>query len=306
MKQLIFILFFLFVNSIQAQKNVNKGQRLIYLAQFYEKTDKLKALEKYKEAFTLCPELIESNFAPYSVLCVETNASHLIAKAIKSLSFVKLLDDNYFSSNIDMKLHFEKAVSKKDISKEKLIKNYYSNEENYDKIAFEKELIKIDYSDQYIRALEEEQKNECLSHIRNKQDSLNVIKLIDLTKKFGWNQNGWWTLWHQRGTYPEKNYVWSYIIPFINSLIKDDFVRKDFFIPFEKAKAMVNKTIYPFDYLPPLAHKYSQKDINNIDRNRKMVGLPPLYFEKYIYPEKILPTEYHYDPKNLLSDLINL
>ena len=46
-------------------------------------------------------------------------------------------------------------------------------------------------------------------------------------------------------------------------------------------------------------------DIKNLDQRRKSVGLPPLYFEYFLYGNE-LPKDYEYNPANLLKDLENL
>ncbi len=37
----------------------------------------------------------------------------------------------------------------------------------------------------------------------NSVDSLNINRLIEITQEYGWQDNGWLILWHQRGTYKE-------------------------------------------------------------------------------------------------------
>jgi len=35
-------------------------------------------------------------------------------------------------------------------------------------------------------------------------DSLNITRLIEITKKYGWQDEGWLILWHQRDTYGKE------------------------------------------------------------------------------------------------------
>ncbi len=52
-----------------------------------------------------------------------------------------------------------------------------------------------------------------------KIDSLNIARLIEITKDHGWQERAWIILWHQRGSYGEDNYVWNYFRPLINKEI---------------------------------------------------------------------------------------
>jgi len=62
-------------------------------------------------------------------------------------------------------------------------------------------------------------------------DSLNVVKLIDLTKDFGWQEEAWLILWHQRGTYGQENWVWDYFKPLIDEEIRKGNKRKSIGLP---------------------------------------------------------------------------
>lgn len=69
---------------------------------------------------------------------------------------------------------------------------------------------------------------------------------------------------------------------------------------------MIHRKAYVYDYWPPLAKVYTQADVDKIDSYRKSVGLPPLYFNKFIDTEYNLPPGYKYNAKNLLNDLLSL
>ncbi|MGF1556606.1 hypothetical protein [Paucihalobacter sp.] len=53
--------------------------------------------------------------------------------------------------------------------------------------------------------------SECVEIARI--DSLNIKRLIEITKDYGWQNKGWIILWHQRGTYGKSNYVWNFFKP---------------------------------------------------------------------------------------------
>src|SRR5690606_19933780 len=50
-------------------------------------------------------------------------------------------------------------------------------------------------------------------------DSLNIKRLIEITKEYGWQKKGWLILWHQRGSYGQDNYVWNFFKPYIDEQI---------------------------------------------------------------------------------------
>ncbi len=76
------------------------------------------------------------------------------------------------------------------------------------------------------------------SKLMRKVDSLNLARLMEITKKHGWQERAWIILWHQRETYGEDNYVWNYFKPLINKEINDGKLSRDFWSSFEVYKEM--------------------------------------------------------------------
>ena len=64
-------------------------------------------------------------------------------------------------------------------------------------------------------------------------DSLNISRFIEITKEYGWKQEGWLLLWHHRNSYGEDNYIWNHFKPLINKEIKEGKLNKEFWQMFE-------------------------------------------------------------------------
>ena len=99
-------------------------------------------------------------------------------------------------------------------------------------------------------------------------DSLNIVSLMDIVDEHGWQKEAWLLLWHQRGTYGEKNWVWDFFIPLINKEIENGKVSKSFWAEFEDFKSLndTGKSIY--GYLP------GKVDEEHVNEKRKSIGLP--------------------------------
>ena len=101
-------------------------------------------------------------------------------------------------------------------------------------------------------------------------DSLNVVKLIDLTKEYGWQQNAHIILWHQRGNYGKDNWVWNFFKPYIDNEIKKGTIAPYFWAVFEDFASNIKtgETIYGY---------YSGKvNPTAVNEKRKSIGLPIL------------------------------
>ena len=101
-------------------------------------------------------------------------------------------------------------------------------------------------------------------------DSLNVVKLIDITKNYGWQKEGWMILWHQRGTYGKKNWVWNYFKQVIDNEIKDGNVSPFFWVMFEDITSIYNTGKSIYGYHP------GKVDPKTVNVNRRKIGLPEL------------------------------
>lgn len=114
-------------------------------------------------------------------------------------------------------------------------------------------------------------------------DSLNINRLIEITKEYGWQKKGWLLLWHQRGTYGQDNYVWNFFKPHIDREIKEDKINKDFWIMFEEEKSISNNREQIYGMYWGQYNEYPIIDIENVDNRRAEFGIPPLWYMKKVY-----------------------
>jgi len=70
-------------------------------------------------------------------------------------------------------------------------------------------------------------------------DSLNIERLMEITKEHGWQERAWIILWHQRGNHDEDNYIWNYFRPLINKEIEEGKISRSFWSAFDQFKQMM-------------------------------------------------------------------
>jgi len=143
-------------------------------------------------------------------------------------------------------------------------------------------LLEIDQK--YRRNISERRENP---HI----DSLNVKRLIEITKEYGWQDKGWLILWHQRGTYGENNYVWNFFKPYIDEQISKGNMKKDFWVMFDEEKSIRKNKEQIYGIYWNNFDDFPIKDIENVDKRRAEFGLPPLWYMEKVYDVE-LPSEY--------------
>lgn len=122
-------------------------------------------------------------------------------------------------------------------------------------------------------------------------DSLNINRLIEITKEYGWQKKGWLVLWHQRGTYGKDNYVWNFFKPHIDKGIQEGKINKDFWVIFEEERSIVNNREQIYGMYWNQFDKYPIIDIENVDKRRAEFDLPPLWYMEKVYGIE-LPAEY--------------
>lgn len=306
-KTLTFLLFCTF--QIIFSQNVFKSQKHIYLAEYYaHQKDDNNALKHYLEAIKINPK------NPSSYIYLEAAAiafklkDNKIAKELMAQSITKQLAPFEFLSDYKNLQPFKDSKEMKEVLSDydSLEKQYYRELKNP---AMYMEIQSLIATDQLIR-----QENEIFVKLTNKIDSTNILRLIDLTKKYGWEDRAWLLLWHHRGYSIENKFVWDFFKTFIKKEIEKDNVQKDFFVDFDEFDNAIknfdnhsdNGAIYTLNSIGNINGSNHFIDIQNLDKRRKSVGLPPLYFEYFLSGVDLIPKDYHYNPKNLLSDLENL
>lgn len=128
-------------------------------------------------------------------------------------------------------------------------------------------------------------------------DSLNIIELIKIVEKCGWQDKSWILLWHHRGSYKEGSWVWDYFKPLINTLIKRGEIRRDYWARYEDEYAMLN-----FGYQIYGTYQYNFSDypvahVGSVDERRDSLGMAPLWYHEKVYDTPI-PDGYIYPSKD--------
>ncbi len=123
-------------------------------------------------------------------------------------------------------------------------------------------------------------------------DSLNIVRLIDITKECGWQDNCWVLLWHQRTSFREDNFVWSYFRPLIDSLIAVGEVRPDYWAGFEDQESIHLNGTQIYGYYTMNYDEYPIEDLNNVDKRRDSLGMAPLWYLDKVYGNIYLPKGY--------------
>ena len=123
----------------------------------------------------------------------------------------------------------------------------------------------------------------------NRIDSLNINRLIEITKEYGWQKKGWLVLWHQRGTYGEDNYVWNFFKPHIDKEIKEGKIKRDFWTNFEEEKFLVENRQQIYGFYWNQFDEFPLIDIENVDKRRTENGLAPLWYLNKVYGIELPP-----------------
>ncbi len=242
-----------------------------------------KSLINFEQAFKIIPDenVSEYFYAAAAALNLNQNkkAKGLIIAAIKKTN----ASENYFDSFKEFNPFREKKLfSKIKADYAKYISDFYNGLKHPQIYREVDSLMEIDYK---MRTNGSEWKE--ISRV----DSLNIKRLIEITKEYGWQDKGWLILWHQRGTYGGKNYVWDFFKPYIDNKIKEGEMRKDFWTLFEEEKSLINYKEQILGLYTNQFKEYPIKDIKNVDKRRAEFGLPPLWYMEKIYGIE-LPIEY--------------
>lgn len=302
MKKQLTILILLVFSFLSAQ-NVFKSQKQIYLAEYYKhlKNDK-KALNYYLKAIELNSKTESNNYLKATSLAFELGKKRL-AKDLLTKSITKQKAPlEYIKSFKSLKPYLDSKEMVDVLTQYDDLENQYYRE--LKNPAAYIEIQNLVARDQLIR--EEE---DVFQELSSKVDSANIMKLQELSIKYGWESRAWLLLWHHRGSYKKDNFVWNFFSPFIQKEIEKGNVNKDFFVAFEELYASTNNfqspAIYELGSVGRMSINQTYEDIKNLDKRRKSVGLPPLYFTHFLHGME-LPKDYQYNPENLLQDLENL
>ncbi|WP_458626417.1 hypothetical protein [Winogradskyella sp. PC D3.3] len=283
--RITFLLLFLIILSCSNNKNDFEKYNELEQKAMLEFKDKEyeKALSNFEKAIAIKPKEDVSIYFYATASALNTgNKEKSKELLISSIHNTNASKDYFLNFDEFDTFRNEKLFSEIENEYEKHISEFY-NKLEYPKIYREVDsLMELD---------QEYRNNSSKRNEMAKMDSLNIKRLIEITKEYGWQKKGWLVLWHQRGTYGEDNYVWNFFKPYINEQIEKGNIKKDFWTMFEEEKSIINskEQIYglywsQFDQFPII-------DIENVDNRRAEFGLPPLWYMNKVYGVE-LPTEY--------------
>lgn len=191
-------------------------------------------------------------------------------------------------------------------------KSYFENFEEFDSYRDKEELISVyknyeSYQNKYLEKLKDpsvikemDKLIELDQKVRDanfsteemiEQDSLNIRRLIEITKVSGWQDRSWLILWHQRGRHNEDTYPWNYFRPLIDSLIDECEIRADYWAIYEDERLMRTEGFQKYGTYSWNFDSYPVKDVELVDQRRKELGMPPLWYMSKVYQNN-LPDGY--------------
>lgn len=283
---LTFILVYLVVIgcSTPQKTDVIKYDEIIHKAKLeFESKEYQKSLENYELAFSIIPykEKNDYFFAAAAAFHIKDNekAVNFIISSIKKMNvyendllhfqgFQLFMNNDFFT---DIKYTFPNLI--KEIE-------FINKNQN-----IEKEIDSLITLDHKVR------KNDVGIKELKRVDSVNINRVIQITKEHGWHPKMWLILWHQRGNYGEDNYVWNYFRPFINEQIKEGNIKKSFWSRYEDEKSMRESGKQIYGMYSGQSEQFPIEDVKDLDIRRETMGLPPLWYT-YLMLKSTLAKEY--------------
>jgi len=274
-------------NEINTEPKTNFEQydKLVWSGMLHYK-DSLyeQSLNNFQEAFKILDD--ESTNDYFYAAAAALNLKKIdLAKNLITQSIIKTnVSKSYFKSFKEFdnfrKNEIFKEIDSSYISHQSAFYDQLDNPEIYKEIEILKE------KDQEVR------KGKIDIEEMQRVDSLNINRLIEINKSYGWQKNQWLLLWHHRGTHLEDNYIWNYFRPLINQKIKDGTLRKGYWARWKDERSMFSEDamqiygMYWYNY-----DQFPIKNIEKVDSLRTTVGLPPLAYIEKVYNVE-LPKEY--------------
>lgn len=283
--RITYILLFLIIFG--CSKNQNEFEKYIALEQkaMLEFKDKEydKALSNFQKAIDLKPrEDVSIYFYATASALNAGNMDKAKLLLIESIHNTNASKDYFLNFDEFDSFRNEKLFSEIENDYEKHISEFYKNLEHPEIYREVDSLMELD---QEIRNNGIDRKE--MARI----DSLNIKRLIEITKEYGWQPKGWLVLWHQRGTYGQENYVWNFFKPYIDEQIQKGNMKKSFWTMFEEEKSIIKNKKQIYGLYWNQFNQFPIKNIENVDQRRTKNGLPPLWYMEKVYGIE-LPTEY--------------
>lgn len=284
------LLFLAFINPTNAT-DFEKYDKLIWKAMLSFKDKNYKeSLINFEIALKTIPNENTTDYFYAAAAALHLNKNEKAKKLIITAIQKTKASENYFDSFKEFKpFRDRKLFSEIKKNYSQYISDFYNNLEHPKTY---KEIDSLFEMDQKVRT--DGSSWEKMARV----DSLNVTRLIEITKKYGWQSKGWLILWHQRGTFGEKNYVWDFFKPHIDKEIAEGKIRKDFWAMFEENKSVFENKKQIYGLFVNNFEQFPIIDIEKVDERREKIGKPPLWYMRKVYGYK-LPADYKESaPKN--------
>lgn len=286
-----FCFFLLLVGCSNSKNNYKQYDTYVQKAMIeYRNKDFEHSLIYFKKAFEIIPDenVNDYFYAAAAALHIKKDSlgKKLIIKAIIQTNASK----KYFLNFEE----FNKYREKKNIFRELELNFDIYTSRFYENLEHPEIYLEIDSlleEDQFVRT------NDVSKNIARCIDSSNVIRLIEITKKYGWQEKGQLILWHQRGSFEKDNYIWSFFRPYINEQIKKGNIRRSYWAHFIDEKSITKNKNQIYGMYWSQYDLYPIKNIDNVDKRRKQINLPPLWYMEKVY--NITPPSNYKYPKVL-------
>lgn len=298
---LIFLAFFLQIvkaQDLDAESKFTVSQNYVCLARLELHSKNFsKANEYFSKAFKLHDALDSYQVLDAAASALQVNNKELFKKYVTE-------SITHYKAPLDFILEYDKFVNYKnnDFLKslasnyDQLLNQYYTNKKDLaafievsvlvEKDQVARQLIN-DFQDEY-KSSQTKINKEAFDKMLKKTDDENVRKLIDLTKKYGFQDYSWLILWHHRISFNDENDTfWQYFKSVIKEEIKKGNLHKSYLASF----ADVNETIWKEKQIYGTLFQYPIANVKDVDSLRDSVGLPPLLYDQIIFG-KPLPDEY--------------
>lgn len=188
-----------------------------------------------------------------------------VKKGIVNGSELETIDYNYlFSDSISIKIKDVILPIYAELVKEKF--NKMKNPEAY--VEIEKMIV----LDQFCRMNDGilTSGNIPVDKLQNITDSVLSRQCLELVKKYGWFNEMWLIMWHNRDTYKQKNDFWNFMIPYINYQIEVGSLPHSFFAMYEDFHNHKETGFSIYGILP------YKVNIEKVNLKRAEIFLPPL------------------------------
>lgn len=271
-----FFFLLIFTTSCSTPKNINDFDEFFYKGILNYKDQKYRiALIQLEKASKFNPDEKPQPYFYAAAAALHLNekekAKELIVAAIENTN----PKQDYFKRFVEFnKFRHLKIFENINQNYSKYTKNFYANLKHPE---IEKEIDSLIEVDQKVRT------NNKPTEAMFQVDSTNIVRLIQITQKYGWQENGELLLWHQRGTYKEKNWVWNYFKSVINQEIKNGNIRKSFWIQYDEFINVMEKGYQLYGMYPNNYEMFPLRDPNSVDKRRDSLNLQPLWVMNKIY-----------------------